>query len=159
MTQITYIKGDATQPQGAGKKLIAHIVNDYGAWSAGFVVALDQRWDRPRDFYEDDFHQGLVKLGVISPVEVEPDITVVNMCAQRSLTVVRDGEIPLSYGNLLVCLDSLATLALQENASVHMPRIGCGIAGGNWDSVEDLIKQTLVLRDVPTFVYDYEPKK
>jgi len=35
---ITYLVGDATQPQGEGVKVIAHICNDIGAWGAGFVI-------------------------------------------------------------------------------------------------------------------------
>ena len=48
---IQYIKGDATQPQGAGLKIIAHVCNDMGAWGKGFVVALSKRWKKPEADY------------------------------------------------------------------------------------------------------------
>ena len=40
-------------------------------------------------------------------------------------------------------------------ASVHMPRIGCGLAGGKWERIEPLIERTLLARAVPTTVYDH----
>jgi len=39
-------------------------------------------------------------------------------------------------------------------ATVHMPRIGCGLAGGEWSKVEEIINE--VMADVQVFVYDFE---
>jgi len=49
----------------------------------------------------------------------------------------------------------LAEIANQIGASVHMPRIGCGLAGGDWNVVESIINRTLTLRDVDVTVYDF----
>jgi hypothetical protein len=49
----------------------------------------------------------------------------------------------------------LADKALELEASVHMPRIGCGLAGGKWSRVEPLISERLVARGVPVTVYDH----
>ena len=38
MTNIAYVQGDATQPQGTGARIIVHICNDIGGWGAGFVL-------------------------------------------------------------------------------------------------------------------------
>jgi hypothetical protein len=35
-----------------------------------------------------------------------------------------------------------------------MPRIGCGLSGGDWEIVEPIIFRTLCTAGVPTFVYD-----
>lgn len=34
---ITYLTGDATKPRGNGRKIIAHVTNDEGAWGAGLL--------------------------------------------------------------------------------------------------------------------------
>ncbi|MEU2680946.1 hypothetical protein ABZ638_29070 [Streptomyces sp. NPDC007107] len=39
-------------------------------------------------------------------------------------------------------------------ASVHMPRIGCGLAGGTWARVEPLVTGRLVARGIEVTVYD-----
>ena len=38
--------------------------------------------------------------------------------------------------------------------SVHMPRIGCGLAGGTWERIEPLIVKVLCERGIPVTVYD-----
>lgn len=49
----------------------------------------------------------------------------------------------------------MATKAAELDASVHMPRIGCGLAGGNWSRVEPLIMRRLAERGVAVTVYDH----
>jgi len=44
---IVYLKGDATQPQAKGVKIIVHCCNDLGGWGKGFVLALRKRWPEP----------------------------------------------------------------------------------------------------------------
>jgi hypothetical protein len=42
MKKIVYTVGDATKPEGKGRKIIAHVCNDTGAWGRGFVLALSK---------------------------------------------------------------------------------------------------------------------
>ncbi|GGN44191.1 hypothetical protein GCM10012285_26520 [Streptomyces kronopolitis] len=44
--------------------------------------------------------------------------------------------------------------ARRLGASVHMPRIGCGLAGGVWSRVEPLISVRLARGGIPVTVYD-----
>jgi O-acetyl-ADP-ribose deacetylase (regulator of RNase III) len=73
------------------------------------------------------------------------------MVAQRGYRVL-DSGIPLQYGALDECLLELDYEATVRAASVHMPRIGCGLAGGSWERVEPLIQKNLGYKDV--YVYD-----
>jgi hypothetical protein len=45
---------------------------------------------------------------------------------------------------------------MELGASVHMPRIGCGLAGSKWTRIEPLIEQYLCGRGVTVTVYDFE---
>ena len=65
--------------------------------------------------------------------------------------------VDLRYPALLDCLTKLAELAAEHGASVHMPRIGCGLVGGRWDEVEPLIVQTLCAAKIAVTVYDFRP--
>ena len=49
---------------------------------------------------------------------------------------------------------ALEDVARRLHATVHMPRIGCGQAGGSWFIVEELIASTLLGSGVPAVVYD-----
>jgi hypothetical protein len=48
----------------------------------------------------------------------------------------------------------VAKIAGYDGATVHMPRIGTGLARGNWEVIESIINRTLTLRDVDVTVYD-----
>ena len=158
MPRITYTRGDATCPQGAGLKVIAHVCNDLGRWGKGFVLALSRRWLQPEEQYR-AWYAGRIDspfaLGKVQLVQVEPYIWVANMVAQRGIKTGSSGP-PIRYDALVDCLRVLATRAVELNASVHMPRIGCGLAGGDWSRVEPLIEETLIRNGLTVVVYDFE---
>ena len=52
------------------------------------------------------------------------------------------------------CLDQLGEIAMDCEASIHMPRIGCGQAGGAWQVVSELIDDSLCSRGITVMVYD-----
>jgi O-acetyl-ADP-ribose deacetylase (regulator of RNase III) len=85
---------------------------------------------------------------------VEPALAVANMVAQRGIGPTR-GLPPIRYDALRDCLASLPERATSLRASVHMPRIGCGLAGGSWPEVERIIGETLLAAAVPVHVYDF----
>ena len=153
---IVYLKGDATAPSSKGMKIIAHVCNDIGGWGKGFVLAVSKRWKEPESQYrkwhreKDDFQLGEIRL-----VQVEPYVYVANMIAQKGIKAGSEG-VPIRYEALEKCLISLSQKAIELNASVHMPRIGCGLAGGKWEEIEPLILDALVGNGVDVFVYDFE---
>jgi O-acetyl-ADP-ribose deacetylase (regulator of RNase III) len=156
MTAITYIKGDATSPQASGVKIIAHICNDRGGWGKGFVVALSDRWAAPEEAYRAWFRDRADNdfgLGAVQFVQVEPFIWVANMVAQHGLTAGSGGP-PIRYEAVESCLARVAEKARELGASVHLPRIGCGLAGGRWELIEPILQRTLCARDVAVTVYD-----
>jgi hypothetical protein len=52
---------------------------------------------------------------------------------------------------------ALAVRAAELGASVHMPRIGCGLAGGRWERIEPLITRRLSEHGIAVTVYDHDP--
>jgi O-acetyl-ADP-ribose deacetylase (regulator of RNase III) len=160
MIPIVYITGDATKPQIEGQKIIAHICNDVGKWGKGFVLAVSRLHEQPEMAYRKCFNDKQnCDLGDIQliPLWDPPGLWIVNMIAQRGIASVVNQK-PIRYDALEKCLDKLALCAEAYDASVHMPRIGCGLAGGSWDAVEPLIHQELCARDVAVYIYDLEQK-
>lgn len=157
MTPITYLIGDATYPQGDGPKIIAHVCNDVGAWGAGFVLALSKRWGKPefdyrRWYASRTWNESNFLLGRVQFVSVPDGVIVANMLAQVGIGQCKHRRIRYDY--LSECLSRVALACLEFGHSVHMPRIGCGLAGGSWDTVEPIIFEKLCRKDVPVFVYD-----
>lgn len=157
MAKIHYLQGDATLPRGAGHKVIAHVCNDVGAWGKGFFGDVSRRWSGPETSYR-AWHLGSrtndFRLGAIQLVQVGSFTHVANMVAQRDIRPSADGP-PIRYDALHLCLGKLAFLARDLGASIHMPRIATGVAGGRWEGVEPLIAQTLVAAGLDVYVYDY----
>jgi O-acetyl-ADP-ribose deacetylase (regulator of RNase III) len=156
MTEIRFVKGDATSPQAKGNKVIAHVCNDRGKWGKGFVMALSARWPQPEQAYR-DWHRGRAEndfgLGAVQLVQVESYLWVANMVGQHG---VKGGTraVPIRYEAVKECLDKVAQAARGLAASVHMPRIGCGLAGGRWELIEPLVVEALCQAGIAVTVYD-----
>jgi O-acetyl-ADP-ribose deacetylase (regulator of RNase III) len=164
---ITYLKGDATDPKIPGNKIIVHVCNDIGAWGRGFVLSLSQKYpiaeQSYRRWYQDQentsgmagesMHLGAIQYIPVSGNPLGSDrIFVVNMIAQSGI-FAKNGIPPIRYDALDECLGRVAQNAIHHKASVHMPRIGCGLAGGKWSEVEQIVKKRLDEFDV--YVYDF----
>ncbi|MFG3306793.1 macro domain-containing protein [Streptomyces wuyuanensis] len=157
MTGITYVRGDATAPQGKGVKLIAHVCNDLGGWGKGFVVAVSRRWPEPEKAYRRRHRERARNdfgLGAVQFVPVGPYVWVANMVGRRGMRTGSQG-VPVRYEAIDTGLGAVADKAAELGASVHMPRIGCGLAGGTWSRVEPLVRARLVDRGISVTVYDH----
>lgn len=158
---IHYVQGDATEPQGEGYKAIVHVCNDIGGWGRGFVLSLSKKWPHVEADYR-NWYQGNspvdpdlppyppFKLGNMRCVKVTPDTWVVNMIAQHGIRADINGIPPIRYNALQDCLNTLLFLGFR---SIHIPRIGCGLAGGKWIEIEPIIERALPNTDV--YVYDF----
>ncbi|EGA6437468.1 macro domain-containing protein [Listeria monocytogenes] len=156
MTQITYLKGDATNPMAKGNTIIAHICNDVGGWGKGFVLAISRKWKEPekayRKWYKDknDF-----KLGEVQLIPVNDYISICNMIGQKGIKTGSKGA-PIRYEAVESCLEKLSEISKEQQASIHMPRIGCGLAGGKWEIIEPIIRKTLIANDIEVYIYDFD---
>lgn len=154
---IHYLTGDATIPIGEGKKIIAHVCNDIGAWGKGFVLPLAKKWPLAQKQYLAAFKADPVPvLGNIQIVAVAPELWIINMIGQHKITTRYSKEEipPVRYEAIGTALRQVAAFAEKEQASVHMPRIGCGLAGGTWDKIAPLILEAFADGDTPVYVYD-----
>lgn len=157
MREIIYTSGDATAPIGVGHKIIAHICNDIGGWGKGFVVAISRRWSEPEADYRRWYaerDQNDFGLGAIRVVSVAFDLSVANMIGQRDIKR-HGGSPPIRYDAVRSCLQALRESAHSLTATIHMPRIGCGLAGGDWAQVESIIQDELSNHDIAVTVYDF----
>ena len=153
---INYVIGDATQPAGEGPKIVVHVCNDIGGWGRGFVTAISKRWPEPEKRYR-AWHAGEQKhpfaLGEAEFVQVGDGLWVANLIGQRDVKSI-DGVPPVRYEAIRKGLQCAALEARRLGASIHMPRIGCGLAGGKWEVVGKIVEEELLRSGVPVTVYD-----
>lgn len=176
---IKYLKGDATNPVDNKEKVIIHICNDVGGWGRGFVLAISKRWKQPEAEYRNWFKYTKVeqtnnvrferlenrdkysnekefKLGNVQFVKATEEIWIANMIAQTDIKANKEGLPPIRYHSLSKSLERVRQFAKRRNASVHMPRIGSGLAGGEWTEIEEIINYNLIAHEIETTVYDFE---
>lgn len=153
---ITYVRGDATSPRGSGPKLLIQIVNDAAfSWGgSGFAIAVKRRWPEAQEAFTTQVsgERSTLKLGNIIETDLEPKLKLISLVAQHGY-----GPSPrprIRYGALRESLLRVADIARAPAASVHMPRIGSGQAGGAWPVIEEIIRETLTREHIEVLVYD-----
>ena len=156
--EIKYIKGDATEPLIIGDKysVICHCCNALGAWGKGFVVPLGKKYPIAKEKYLELIKASKPedRLGSVSFARASDKIIVANIIGQY-YTYPRDGKIPLDYEALEKGFKFIIEIFKMHKMpfTVHMPKIGCGLAGGDWNRVEEIIKNTFISSNIEVYVY------
>lgn len=142
-----------------GTVYIPHVCNDQGAWGAGFVVPLGRTFPEAQEAYL-KWHRGEWdttglcpwKLGTVQFVAIaeRPNIIIANMLAQTL-----GGERPLFYNHLAACMEHVAQqiFLMDPKAQILCPAFGGGLAGGNFNFIVELIRDTWIERGIPTTVF------
>lgn len=163
------VRGDATLASfGKGRKIVAHCCNTQGRWGKGFVLAVTARWPlvakRYRTWHKNRSGSGNpedpeFRLGEVQFVEVKQGraVQVANMLGQIGVRQGGSKGPPVRYDALGAALLRVGERAAADGASVHMPRIGTGLAGGTWDLVEPLLLAMLAAHPtVDVYVYSID---
>lgn len=173
---IHYLRGDATLPlltEPNKNAIICHCCNNVNAWGAGFVIALNRRFGNVAEI---DFHKMNQVLGNISVVKVfEEDgktVAVCNIIGQEGIyshtsrtfkydpkvlgmNLVENVTPPVRYWAIEEGLRRLRKkIGDRTDIAIHMPRMGCGLAGGEWSKIEMVIRRTI--NDLDVYVYDFD---
>jgi len=143
---------------GSGPIVVAHVVNDSAhAWSRrGVAATLAARYPQVARAYRawTIASPTNLRLGAIHAIEqrdCDRTVTVVSMVAQQGYgpgAVTR-----LHYDALHDALTAVADLAENRGASVHVPRIGAGQAGGRWDLIENDLVAVLADQGIEVVVH------
>jgi O-acetyl-ADP-ribose deacetylase (regulator of RNase III) len=154
------VKGDATQPAGTHPRFIIHVCNNIGLWGAGFVMAVSRRWPAPEFCYYD--WGGPYELGTTQSVKVEENLYVINMIGQSGVGT-KSGKPPIRYEAIRKCLKQVEQMAKDpffrgpfKACSIHAPKFGAGLAGGDWPVIEQLIQEELVDKGLNVTIYEWD---
>jgi hypothetical protein len=158
---ITEVRGNALEPRGTGSKLIVHIVNDATPnWGGGgFAQAVRTKWP----VIQEDFKawaaadRSALSLGNVRITKIDEQTIIASMICQKGYGPSTKPRI--RYAALRKCLATVAESATKERVSAHMPRIGCGQAGGSWEIVQELVESSLCAGSIPVTVYDLPSAK
>lgn len=153
MGNITYIRGDLLTTD---IRYIAHGCNAQGVMGAGVALALRKRWPEVYTGYETVYKANQhsaepLRLGSIIPVRTNDGSKIVFNCITQKFAG-HDGRKYVSY-------DAIDEVFVQLNREIHrskdnrlaIPKIGAGLAGGEWQVIESIIKSRI--DDIDVTVY------
>lgn len=149
-----YIKGDLFNADVDERTtIIAHVCNNLGVWGAGFVVPLGRYFPEAKEAYTNWCSRTKDKESLLGLTQfVKCDETIVaNMIAQTM-----GGKRPLHYPSLCDCMEKVAMFALQHDAVIHCPLFGSMLAGGNWDFIQELIKDIWLQQNIDVRIFYLE---
>lgn len=141
-----YIKGDITETE---LKYIAHGVNCQNKMGSGVAKALFTKWSRVKSEYHMVSNKCLGRVSLVG----YPDVTIFNCFTQYNYGY--DGNKYVNYAAIVNCFTFMKNLIpnIGQDIRLAIPKIGCGLAGGDWNIVEQLINDT-VGDDLEIWVYE-----
>lgn len=131
---VEEIKGDLLETE---IKHIGHGVNCQAKMGSGVAKVLYTKWPKVKEDYLDTCKviPKEDRLGFIERVDLGEKI-VWNMFTQYNFG--KDGKLYVDYEALRDCF---ITLTKCEIDHIAIPKIGCGLAGGDWEKVKKIINE------------------
>jgi O-acetyl-ADP-ribose deacetylase (regulator of RNase III) len=157
---IRLLHGDVLEPRNGGKKIICQLVNDKAVkWGGGVANKIARRFPDAEEAYIKQVVQisQRDRLGRAIFSEASEDLTIASLIGQEGFGPSLFPRI--RYAALSACLEQVAEYAASVGASIHMPKIGTGSAGGDWSTIEELIVDVMVRAGLSVTVYDVPPKR
>ena len=139
---------DITTVQGPG--VIAHGVNCQNTMGSGVAKALYSKWPTVKTKYHES--SNLMGLGMVHSIEVEPDLWVSNCFTQEYYG--RDGGRYASPDAIEEALEQVIGFVQSRSLPpvIHLPLIGCGLGGLNFETDVEPILQRLEKKSDVEFV-------
>jgi O-acetyl-ADP-ribose deacetylase (regulator of RNase III) len=117
--------------------VIVHQVNSLGVMGAGLALQIRNRY---ASAYR-DYRAHTPALGEVLFSPVSPDLDIAHLCAQSS---IGRGRRRTDYRALRKGLKNVDLFAAELGRLVYVPyRLGCGLAGGDWRVVREIIAETI----------------
>jgi hypothetical protein len=138
------------------KVIIAHIVNNEKKMGAGFVIPLMKKFPTLKEQYikASEKYPKEDLLGKVFYYKEEDNVIVANMFAQDGVGYNTDILHPLRYDALELCMLNTALMVKAKDVKqILAPKLGRGLAGGNWTVIEAMIKEFWVKKDIDVTVY------
>lgn len=143
---VKYIEGDLFETDC---DLIAHGCNCRGGFGSGVAYTMAQTYPKARDYYLDKYEEDGWKLGDVQMV-LQRDGKYIANCATQDAYLPR-GVQHASYDAILECMQKVKRFAQLKGLSIAMPKIGAGLAGGDWNIIETILETVFVDYDVTVY--------
>lgn len=157
---IRLLHGNVLEPGNGGNKIICQLVNDKATkWGGGVARKIAKRFPNAEKSYSEKVVQipQSERLGRVIFSKASDDLTIASLIGQEGFGPSLFPRI--RYSELQTCLEQVADRASSIGASIHMPKIGTGSAGGDWSTIEEMLDDVMVRAGLFVTVYDVPPKR
>lgn len=149
---VKYKKGDLLQ---ATEDIIAHGCNCSGGFGSGVAGQIAKKYPYAREdylsVYSNYANKGeLMPLGMIISSD-QPDGKIVVNCTTQ-LAYLPRGVCHADYEAIRTCMARIKEWASIFEQSIAIPKIGAGLAGGDWAVIEQVLNE--VFNDYDVTVYE-----
>lgn len=145
--QIEYVKGDLLQTE---VKHIIHGCNSHGVMGSGVAKVLREKYPKAYQDYNDAYNSYGLALGD-NIVSVQYDGKVIHNAITQKDYGRRDDRVYVSYWAIAEVFRKINSWGVKE---VALPKIGAGLANGDWNVISAIIENTLI--DTKPYVYVLE---
>jgi O-acetyl-ADP-ribose deacetylase (regulator of RNase III) len=145
--QIEYIKGDLLE---TNINHIIHGCNSHGVMRSGVAYALREKYPSAFQDYNDSYNSYGLELGAIV-VSVQEDGNVIHNAITQKDYGRDPSRVYVSYWAIAEVFRKINQWGIKE---IAMPKIGAGLANGDWNVISAIIENTLI--DTKPFVYVLE---
>jgi O-acetyl-ADP-ribose deacetylase (regulator of RNase III) len=123
--------------------LIVHGCNLQKAMNSGVAKAIRNKYPKVFTDYVSGINSGK-SLGDICFTKVTGKLYIANSLTQEFYgNSSQTGRCYVSYTALEKVFEKVNIFALENNLPVYFPKIGCGLAGGDWKIVSEIINKAL----------------
>lgn len=145
---IKYIKEDIFKTDCI---IIAHGCNCLGAYGAGIAKLMADKFPQSKFEYVNKFKTSGWKLGEVQFVKSNNKI-IANCATQHNYGGgAKYGKVYVDYAAIQTVMEKLYKYSTEHNLTIAIPKIGAGLAGGNWTKIESIINN--VFKDKEIVVY------
>lgn len=139
--------------------IVPHVCNNIDCFGAGFAMSVAKYYPIVKSNYHLLANKQILGytqfVTAIENKDFGNKLIFANMIAQNGIISHKNSR-PLNYGALvksMLLVNQFISQNFDKNNSVqiHTPKFGCGLAGGNWDFIEELIKD--IWTKHPIYVY------
>lgn len=154
--ELKTVVGDLIKAATSGEvDVIAHQCNCFNNMGKGIAPLIAKTFPQARIVDDLTIRGNPLKLGDVSLADCN-GVLVFNLYGQFGWWKLPNGQINTNYEALKKSLEKMRTYLknIKPDAKIGLPKIGCGLGGGDWSIVEGIIKEVLSDFDVTIYVLE-----
>lgn len=143
---IKYVQGDLFDTEA---DIIAHGCNCRNGFGSGVAKIVATKYPKAKYYFHEKYDEEGWKLGEVQFIQVVGGKYIAN-CATQYDYLPR-GVCHADYDAIRTAMTRVKEFAKAKGLSIAIPKIGAGLAGGDWDTIEAVLKE--VFNDYDITIY------